>query len=75
MSYLNRVDSAETATAFLQSLQDYGLMYHPEESAHDSLTHSRLAPWAIGQIDRNMKATFRFLPDPCETALSIMNPD
>lgn len=74
MSYLDRVDSAESAIAFLRSLHDHGLLYHPEESALESLQSHKLAPWAIAQIERNMKRCFDYLADPCETALEIMAP-
>jgi hypothetical protein len=76
MSYLNRVNSPETAKAFLTALHDHGLLYHPEESAFDSLTSHNIGKAFLGQIDRNMKACFQYLADPCEFALTLeRNPE
>lgn len=73
MSYLNRVDSAESARAFFVALHDHGLLFHPEDSAADCLSHHGLAGWAIDQIERNRVRCFTYLPDPCEVALEILN--
>lgn len=71
--YLNRVTDRESAIAFLESLADCGLLFHPDDSAADCLQHHRLAAWSLEQIQRNMNRARAILPDICETALAILN--
>jgi hypothetical protein len=73
MSYLNRVTSKETAESFLAELHKRRLLYHPEESAFDCLNNSGIGKAFLLQIERNMKRCFEYLPDPCETALQLLN--
>lgn len=73
MSYLNRVDSAESAMAFYAALHEFGMLFHPEDPAADCLQHHGLAHWAIAQIERNRIASFKYLKDPCEIALQLLN--
>ena len=73
MDYMAPVTSSDTATAFLRALNGAGLMYHPEESAYECLEHHKLGSMALNRINFNMAQCFAFLPDPCETALDIMN--
>ena len=75
MSYLNRVDSEESAKAFYIALHEFGLLFHPEDPAKDCLQHHGLASWAIDQIERNRVSSFKYLSDPCEIALSLRNGD
>jgi hypothetical protein len=74
MSYpLPAVTSKETAESFLSELQKQGNLYHPEESAFDCLSNSGLPRNTLIKIDLGMKCCFDHLPDPCETALRLLN--
>jgi hypothetical protein len=74
MAYcLAAVTSKETAESFLVDLQKQGNLYHPEDSAFDCLCNAGLSYDALVVIDRNMKRCFDYLPDPCETALQLLN--
>lgn len=64
---------AATAKTFLAELADAGLMFHPEDGAHDCLHECGLTPETVDEIDRCMRATFDHLADPCETALELIN--
>ena len=66
------VYDAESATRFLVNLHRLGMLYHPEESAGDCLRHHGIGRAFLWQIENNMRACFRFLPDPCQTALNIV---
>lgn len=68
-----KVTNATTAKAFLSGLHERGLLYHPEESAAGSLWSHDLGADELAGIDANMRACFDHLPDPCETALDILN--
>lgn len=71
MKYLDAVNSARTAKAFLRSLHDSGLLYHPEESAKDCLNWHELPDSTLTCIEQNMKACFKYLADPCEIAVEV----
>ncbi len=74
MAYcLPTVTSKETAESFLSELHKRGHLYHPEESAFDCLNNSGIGKASLSQIERNMKLCFEYLPDPCETALQLIN--
>ncbi|WP_407496803.1 hypothetical protein [Pseudooceanicola sp. MF1-13] len=62
---------ALTATAFLAELHQLGWLYYPRESAVTGLWMHQLPPAMVADINRNMRATFRHLPDPCATALEM----
>ncbi len=71
--YMHTVNSAETAAAFLASLHLCGLLFHPEENPFDCLQGHALGSPVLGRINDNMAACFAYLPDPCETALALLN--
>lgn len=62
-----------TSIMFLMELHEKGMLYHPEENAFDSLSHRNLPARIVEEIDMKMKATFKYLADPCEVALEVMN--
>jgi len=67
------VDSPEGAVAFLTYLHKQGLMYHPEDNAHDCLWACNLSDETLCDINDEMAACFTHLSDPCEVALTIIN--
>lgn len=71
--YRKPVTSDYTAKAFLVALHHAGLMYHPEDRASDCLSYHHLPSADLATIQSNMSATFRFLDDPCEMALTLIN--
>lgn len=74
MSYpLPAVTSKETAESFLAELHKRGHLYHPEDLAFDCLKNSGLSYESVVLIERNMQLCFIYLPDPCETALQLIN--
>lgn len=70
---MQTVNSRDTAESFLRALSDAGLLYHPEESAYASLDHHGLPQCDLNRINANMAACHAYLPDPCETALLLLN--
>lgn len=62
---------ALTATAFLSQLAARGWLFHPEDSAASALWGKGLPSAVLDRLDSNMRATFRHLPDPCQTALDL----
>jgi hypothetical protein len=70
---LPAVTSKETAESFLSELHKRGHLYHPDESTFDCLSHSGLAYNTLIKIDLGMQCCFEYLPDPCETALQLIN--
>jgi hypothetical protein len=74
MAYcLPTVTSKETAESFLAELHKQGHLYHPEESAFDCLSNAGLSYESLELIDYYMGKCFDHLPDPCETALRLLN--
>lgn len=71
LSILHPVDSPDQARAFLAALHGAGLLYHPEESAHDSLQSHALCHSDLQAIESNMCACFDHLTDPCDIALEV----
>lgn len=72
-AYMANVNSADTAKAFLAALHDAGLLFHPDDNAFDCLRHHNLPQCNLLTINCNMAACFRYLPDPCATALDLHN--
>lgn len=71
-AYFRTIRSAADARAFLSDLHAKGLLFHPEDDPFDCLAHHGLPKVDLLWINANMAACFRYLPDPCETALEIM---
>lgn len=65
--------NSRSAEVFLTVLHERGLLFHPEDDAEDCLQYHELAPVAMSAIKAGMAACWEHLPDPCETALRIMN--
>lgn len=72
MTYLEPVTDYTSARAFLEALHAAGLLYHPEERAHECLRLHNLPADALDTISANMAATFDHLIDPCARCLAIM---
>ncbi len=72
-AYFAPVNSADTANAFLSALHTLGLLFHPEDDPFDCLAHHNLPKADIMAINSNMAACFAYLPDPCESALDLLN--
>ena len=69
--FTDPVTSTETAIAFMRSLHENGLLYHPEESAWSSLDRQGLKFEVLIMIQHNMVRCFAYLDDPCETAIQV----
>ena len=66
------VDSAESARAFMSELSRAGLLYHPEDSAHDCLSAHALDASTLDTIESRMRACFDYLDDPCAYGVELL---
>tara|TARA_R110002012_G_scaffold189097_1_gene356280 strand:- start:361 stop:636 length:276 start_codon:yes stop_codon:yes gene_type:complete len=73
MVHIHREDQAKK---FLDKLYEDGLMYHPEDDAHDIITNEGKLFTAdeADLLNERMGEIFGILDDPCEYVLELITP-
>jgi hypothetical protein len=75
MKYTTPITSAADAEGFLFQLHQEGLLFHPDDDAHDIINGATGQPLFTAAdadlINERMEEVFTFIVDPCEYLLNL----